>query len=544
MKWYKIITAQPNSRIVVLFLLVLFAFSFNLGKTGIDFGEHWDQRKIIKTVVRTYEEAIILPGWYNYPSLSYGLILFASLPDSISAVLGEGDGVASQLVGFKHDVDDVLGASEKVRAALQSKDFPLRARLFFLFLTLLTGLWVYLLARQVGSTRWVALFAASLFFSSWEVAYHARWIAPDGLLMQFGTLTLLFVMLAVSSRGYQPLVWLVLSAVAAGLTSGAKYYGGIFLVPVLMGAYVFLRANKQTYREMILLSIGLIGVFTATFLITTPGAMVDPLRFIKHINFEIYHYSTGHFGYTVEAGWEHFWLYLTYLVLVAFSPYSPLAAVVFLLGLLGVYALIKQRMSWWVVVIFLFIPVFQVAYMSQQKVLFMRNYLIVLPFVAILAGQGLAFLWNLRQLASPAIRAGVVVLALGLLIANFSWQYTAAQSIPRREQADLSAHLLETIQASPNKTFYLSPQAQELSASFNFPNVVNDPSQAELLIYFSRENGRSYSNRFGMYRTPFGPYEVNFNYYPSWDGDTRLVVMKLEDALVQAEFRELLQIQP
>jgi hypothetical protein len=544
MKLIKIVTSQPSRKVVFLFLLGLFALAFSLGKMGIDFGEHWDERKIVKTVVRTYEEAVLLPGWYNYPSLTYSLILAASLPDSISALMGEGDDIASQLVGFRHDVEDVLGASESVRTALQSGEFAMRARLSFLFVTLLTGWWVYLLARQMGSSRWAALFAAALLFSSWEMAYHARWIAPDGLLLQFGALTLLLVMLALSSSGYKPLVWLSLSAVAAGLACGAKYYGGMFLLPVLMGAYVFLRAQKQTWREMILLSLGLVAIFTASFLLSTPGALVDPLRFVKHVNFEIYHYSTGHFGYTVAAGLEHFWLYISYLVLVAFSPYPPLAVLVFLLSLVGVYAIVKQRTSWWPVLIFLFIPLFHVAYMSQQKVLFARNYLIILPFVAILAAQGLAFLWNWRRLNAPAGRAILVALAIGLLTINFAWQYTAALSVQRRGQDDLSAHLVETLQSSPDVRFYLSPQARELVGHLSFPNVVNEPQQAETFLYFSRENGRPLSNRFGMYQTPYGPYEVNFNYYPSWDGDTRLVVMKMKDALEQETFGVLIQAQP
>jgi hypothetical protein len=544
MKRYKFIVTQPNSKLILSLLLVLFAFSFNLGKMGIDFGVHWDQQKIITSVVRTYEDAVILPGWYNYPSLSYNLVFLASLPDSIVVLLREEDDVSSRLISFRHDIEDALSVFEKVRETLPFNNFPLRARLVFLFFTLLTGVWVYLLARQLGNGRWASLFASTLFFSSWEMAYHARWIAPDGLLMQFGTLTLLLAMLAVSSRGYKPLVWLILSAIAAGLTFGTKYYGGMFIFPVLTAAYVFLRKREQTFREMILLSIGLIGIFTAAFLLSTPGAIVDPLRFIKDINYEMYHYSTGHRGYTVEAGLEHFLLYLSYLVLVAFSPYPPLAMIVFLLGLIGIYALIKQQASKWVVLIFLFIPILYVVYMSQQKVLIVRNYLIVLPFLSVLAGQGLAFLWNLRQLALPIFKGLLFILVLGLLTANFYWQYTAAKSIQERDQADLPARLFETIQTSPNETFYLSPQAQELAASFSFTNVVNEPQQAQLLIYFSRENDRPVSNRFGMYQTPFGPYEVNFNYYPSWHGDTRLVVMKMQDVLAQPTLRDLMQIQP
>jgi hypothetical protein len=540
MKQLEIFGADAGRKLSLALLLAVFGLSFTFGALGIDFGEHWDQRKIVKTVTTTYQTGILLPGWYNYPSLSYKLMMLASLPDAAAVVLSD-RGITPQLVDIEYAADGVLSISEKVQEVLKSSAFPLRARLFFLFVTLLTGFWTYALARQLGAARWAALFSAALLFSSWEFAYHARWIAPDGLLTQFGILTLLLVMLSLSASGYKRLVWLFLSAVAAGLTCGAKYYGGMFLLPVLLAAFAYIRQQKLSYRELALLGSGLLVVFAATFLISTPGALVEPMRFYKDVSFEVYHYGNGHFGYTVQAGMEHFTRYMTYLIFAGFSPYPPLALLAFLLAMVGVYGLLKQRQGWWPVILFLFIPVLHIGYMSQQKVLFVRNSLIVLPFVAILAAQGITFLWQWRPLSGPAGRVVMGILAVGLLAVNFTWQYNAAQSIQNRGQVDFRANLSAYIQSYPKVSFYLSPQAQELVEDLSFPNVVADPQQAEKFVYFSRETNNLLANRFGLYEPPYGPYEVNLNYYPSWDGDSRLVVIKLQDALNQKRIRALIE---
>lgn len=335
MKLQEIFGADAGRKLSLILLLALFGLSFAFGALGIDFGQHWDQRKIVRTATETYETGILLPGWYNYPSLSYKLVMLASLPDAAAVVLSE-RGIAPQLVDFEYAAEGVLSISEKVQEILNSSAFPLRARLFFLFVTLLTGFWTYALARQLGAARWTALLSAALLFSSWEFAYHARWIAPDGLLTQFGVLTILLVMLSLSADGYKRLVWLFLSAVAAGLTCGAKYYGGMFLLPVFLAAFAYVRQQKLSYRELALLGIGLMVVFAATFILSTPGALVEPMRFYEGVSFEVYHYSNGHFGYTVQAGIEHFTRYMTYLIFAGFSPYAPLALSVFLLAMVGV----------------------------------------------------------------------------------------------------------------------------------------------------------------------------------------------------------------
>jgi hypothetical protein len=49
----------------------------------------------------------------------------------------------------------------------------------------------------------------------------------------------------------------------------------------------------------------------------------------------------------------------------------------------------------------------------------------------------------------------------------------------------------------------------------------------EVVLYASEGYARLVGARpgFGLTRTWFGPYEVNFDYYPAWLGSDRIVVM-------------------
>ena len=62
--------------------LVLLDVHFeNSGLSGIDFGCHWDEQKLISSIVKTGRRSLLLPGWYNYPSVCYDIVLLGLLPD-------------------------------------------------------------------------------------------------------------------------------------------------------------------------------------------------------------------------------------------------------------------------------------------------------------------------------------------------------------------------------------------------------------------------------------------------------------------------------
>jgi hypothetical protein len=210
---------------------------------GIDFNSHWDERKLFKSVRESIPVGEVLPGWYNYPSMIYDLAVLSASPKILSTYL-------SDRSAFRENMEEQLMGDDL-------RNFTLRTRLLFLGLTTLVLLWTYLLAF-IWTRQWSqALLSSAILASSWELAYHARWIAPDALLMQFGILTILLVFLALRASGTQKFVWLMAATVAAGMACGTKYFGGIFLVPVLIGGYKLLSRTGvkwSSYFDIVLVS--------------------------------------------------------------------------------------------------------------------------------------------------------------------------------------------------------------------------------------------------------------------------------------------------
>lgn len=507
-----------------LLLLLLFLAALSLGLAGIDFGYHWDEIKLIRSVRAAYREKNpLLPGWYNYPSLSYDLTLLSSLPEAWQVFRQQRGQAPLNPLAFWQAARELY---RPINARLEPSLFPPRMRPLFLLLTLGSAVWVYLLARDFWRSRRAGLLACALLLGSWEFAYHARWGAPDGLLTSFG---LLAVWLALRGWREKSPGWLFLSAAAAALAAGSKYYGGLFLLPA---AAALLGQKKPQW----LLPLGLL--FAALFLLSTPGLALEPAAFWRDVQAEMRHYATSHFGQTVSPGLEHWLLLSGWLSLQGLSPFAPLAAPLFALALGGLWA--ARRLPRAETALVLGVPALQIAYLGLQRVLIVRNDLALLPFLALLTAGGVQALWRSAPLQAAAWkRAGLTAALLLALALNFGWQVYAAQSIRARGQNSLAACLQATLQTRPQTRFLLSPQARALLGNAAPPNQVHSSEEAEVFLYISGEIKHPLTaNRPFFYEIPCGPYEINFSYYPDWEGDPRLVATRMENMRYERLTRE------
>jgi 4-amino-4-deoxy-L-arabinose transferase-like glycosyltransferase len=224
------------------------------GVRGIDFGVHWDERGFqvgpVKTMVQT---GIMLPGYYGYPSLVYVVNTVATLPE---------------LPRVLHGPD----RKARLLAAMDRHEFVVRLRIVHLVLSSLSLVWVYWLVLRWRESVVEAFLAASFLGLSWEVAYHLRWISTDGILMQFGALTILLTLLFLREprRGHL----LHLAAIAAGLGCGTKYPGGLLLVPVVIAAASSARGAGAVLTRVV----KVVSVFAAAYRTSTPATLLHPSR--------------------------------------------------------------------------------------------------------------------------------------------------------------------------------------------------------------------------------------------------------------------------
>lgn len=493
-------------------VLLPLAVLIGTGLRGLDFGQHWDERHYqiepVETVIRTGRP---LPGYYGYPSLDYWISIAVVIPDAL-VELTRGP-----------------GARGRVTDRIETHGFLLRLRAVYLGISALAVLWVYLFVLSWRDSVPEALLAAALLATSWEVAYHSRWIATDGVLMQFGALTLLLVMQ--SQRRPAAARWLLLSALTAGLGAGTKYPGALLLAPVLVGGW-FVWGERLPLRGVLGRLTALAAVAFGTFLVTTPAIVLVPRAVLEGMLAEIHHYAFGHHGHTVRPGLEHLIRMAAYLGTALFSWYGPIAMFLASLCLAGVWALRKVPRTAGLLLVF---PVVYVLYFATQRAMVVRNLLVLAPFLAILAAHGAAWFWS-RQPAGGRTaswaRTGFATVLVTALLVNARWLWHAASTIRERKTDRFAREALTYVRERPNSTFSLSPRVAThfaLLGARSLPNVGRDPAGAEHIVFYAHEGVQRYqdwrANRLRLTERWFGPYEVNFNVYPDWWGDDRIVVM-------------------
>ncbi|MCC7385752.1 MAG: phospholipid carrier-dependent glycosyltransferase [Deltaproteobacteria bacterium] len=517
-------SAKALARIAVhLPVLLVFGFAVRVAWQGIDFGQHWDEHIIILAMQRSLRSGLFLPQRYNYPSVPFYLPYFALASDAFALWWAD--------VSLPKAVQALVGV-------VQSHWFLLSCRRLFSALVLSSILWVYVLIYAWRRVWWEALLGAAILGLSFELGYHARWVAPDGVMMQFGALTMALLVVSRQALPGAPGSYLTAAAIAAGLTCGSKYPGGILLLPVLLAPLLDPRLRAKPWiAGLTVVKLG--ALFALAYLFTTPATLVDAFAFREQLDAVARVYKEeGHAGYTVIAGAPHFAKLLTYLGRVALSPFTSVAAVFAMAAAVGAVLLLMRERA--MAVLLVGVPVLYVSYFSQTRVMIVRNLLILFPFLAVLAAYGLAESARAiatlaeRRLPPAVVRAVLAVTLTSPLLFGAAYLQRAQATIQQRRQVDPIAALAGYLDQHPEERFGLSPDARRRLHAYDEkvrPNVVDEPSPETMVAVFPREISnwmwRLPANDLGSYRLlPTGPLDVSWDYYPSWMDANRLIFMR------------------
>ncbi|MDM8554068.1 glycosyltransferase family 39 protein [Desulfococcaceae bacterium HSG7] len=500
-------------QIIVIYGLVAFLTAFLLitGIRGIDYGRHFDEHALIKNVSITMETGLLLPRWYRYPSVAYMITLQGIIPD-----------VLYYLSNSSMDIKKMNLKS--LVQVVNSHRFKLRLRIIFLCVTLASIIWIFLFTYKWSENLIESMLSSLILGASWELMYHARWVTPDCILMQFSILAMYFMYLGIHSKKYHK-TFLILASITVGFCCGTKYPGGVLIVPLFLSNY-FARQkhtktkNKESKSDY--LSIG--AIFCISFIISTPGFLLEPLRFFQDLNYVMLKYRSGHGGYTVNSKIEHASLMIKYLAFVSFSKYWYISLAFFVFTCMGGYYILryeKQFAIW-----FLSAPLIYILYFSTQKVMVVRNLLILFPFISILSAKGISFFFqSLPKNLYKIIFSGFVAL---MLVVNLVWLVVSAEKIHNRKFINHQKNIISYLGNHPDQNFLLSKNVKTLldNQSGYFSNVVNDAKKADYIIFSSSDIVKwvkYIANRRGLYKVVSGIYEVNLDYYPSWRGDLRIL---------------------
>lgn len=504
-------TGMQQIFLVALPISLLTVFFIMTGLLGLDFGHHWDEAYTqIEPLKKSIQAKTLLPGQYLYPSATYWLNFFGVLAYALPRILSE------------HKVQAAL------LQALNDPGLLLWLRGLRVAVSALSLIWVYL-----GVVIWrrkpaQALLAAALLGLSWEVGYHARYVAVDCLQMQFAALT--FLLLIAAWQFPQRRIWLYLSAIGAGLVTGSKYPGALMIAPVLIVAFHQWHRDRGL-RYLLLDAAKLLFVFGATFLVTTPGMLLQPWAFQHWIAFQMNIYSQGHLGHTIGTGAPILASMCSFFGFALFSRFFPIALFFGLSALIGIYGVLRQ--SWKTGVMLLALPLLYLLYFSTLRVMIVRNLLILAPFLAVFAAEGVVLIW--RWLQHRYLRWGLVLGVLVMLAVNAAWLLHSAQSIRYRGTNQYIKEFIAFSHKQPNGAIYVSPRVAAASIAENgmLPQSMTRDASLPTVTYYAvylREK-----KDYFYYSAPatgpfllegwFGPMEANMNYYPNWLGDDRIMLI-------------------
>jgi len=162
----------------------------------------------------------------------------------------------------------------------------------------LAGLLMYRVQRRLGTPAAIALLAAIALVGSPNFSASSVWIHPD-VLQAAAILAAMACLL-----GTYSIRRVFAAAALAGAAFGVKY-GGIFVLPAL-AAWVVLgelsrRADGKATPARLALRVallagGVVGAFSAAWLLTNPYVLPDWRSFIHTLEWRHRHVERGHFG--------------------------------------------------------------------------------------------------------------------------------------------------------------------------------------------------------------------------------------------------------
>ena len=377
-------------------LMVTVLVAFLLRIWGIDFGlpyiYHPDEPRYVVIAQNIFKTGDLNPHFFNYPSLFFYLNALVYIPYYF----------AGSLMGAFRSPDDIPAP---IMLAMGTGQTPMPSTfLLGRFLTVAFGcavvVLVFLIGRRLTNNSMTGLLAALMMATSPMNVANSRYITPDTFLVFFALLAF-WEAVQVFDKG--DIRHYVAAGIAIGLVASTKYNGALIVI-ALVSAH-FLRHGVKGFKEP---NLYLALVMSAvTFFATTPFALLDHQKFLADLEFEGWHYSTGHAGMEGNVlNW-----YLAYL----WKTEGALSLFAIVEILRGICMRSKK---------IVLLSVFPLAYFTFINNFAVRNDRTILPltpFLFLLAASFLATLlvpatWRQSRWKWPMLVAGIFIILVSLIL--------------------------------------------------------------------------------------------------------------------------------
>jgi hypothetical protein len=317
---------MTGKRLVAAVGAGLFLFAFALRLIGIGWGLkndlHHNSYHPDESVVFAVSQAIVptqakfTPGFYNYGT---GYLTFLRVVSDVVSGYTGGPGETTE--SFYAYVSRVHLAARIATAAMGAG----------------TVLFVFLLLRRFMG--WTGSLTGALFIAVAPAhVVHSRFQTVDVpaafwlAVAAWAAMQLFPADRAEPDPAPNPFRWVMISAVAVGLSAGTKYTGILGLVTVIIAIALHHRTNLAKWVA------AAVGVALLTFVISTPGVLLETDRFMQDFRYEMTHTQTGHGLVFTNTGPGFLYHIINLIFGVGF--------ILTLLALFGVGLGVAQRHGW------------------------------------------------------------------------------------------------------------------------------------------------------------------------------------------------------
>jgi len=526
------LTSPAGAALMLLVFVGLFLID---GLLGVDFGQHWDEWYHGQGVAGCVQRMSLLPDGLSYggPYFTLGFpVVLAHQWRNVMEILGE-----MRTQPFRVDplaFPSVARFKAEAAALLGTNGYLVEVRSVFVSLTTLTVVWMYLGAlRCMPRRRGVALATAAFMAFSWELGYHARWIAVDAPLAQFCALELFLFVAAWRAPSDGPAGrWYCAAAAAAGAVFACKLTGLFAYLPIFLFPFV----RQSSWRLLKRIRFALLGtvLFVLTSFALSPEFYLDPLHLINVFRSGSADYNTTSTSYPHYVGVaEHAWRMLMWYFAVFPSPYLVVALAMSAVALVGLAALLRRETRMvltWMTFLVTFIVVF-----THNHLLIVRQYLMCTPFLALCFGKGCAVLWDFFRERDRRLAAGFVTLMALFLGMNAlfdlrqAWRVThdTTDTIDDDLAKDLLSHRAPVRMSTP---VYGRIQGR-IARGYDCRAADLKDKNIDHFIAYQAEHEWP-ANRLYVFNKVYGAAEANMNFYSFWLG--RLHAVRTVDVPISA----------
>lgn len=503
-------------------LVILIAGSFVIGEMGIDFGGHWDEWYHTTGIADCLNRLSPMPKEVSYGGPYFTLGFPVILVDEWRHLVDFVSEIGKQPLDKALTVyPSVLRFQAAALALVSTSGYVLQVRSVFLALTTLSALWMFVSVLRAWPRRTGAALAAAAFMAlSWELGYHARWLAIDSVIAQVAALELfLFIGTWRASTSERAVGWYCATAAAAGAVFACKITGLFAMLPVGLTALLLPRPWRVWKR----LALALLGgvTFLVTAFLLSPEFFLQPLQFLYVFTggTAVYNSVPPTYSYYVTPT-EHVWRTLLWFAGAVASPFRPVAFAFTAIALLGLANLLRgrdRRMT----LIWLTFPAALVFVFSRNRMMVVRQFLMCMPIMALCFARGSMVAWDFLRRQKRVWGGAFAAAVVGGMVANAIFEAARATEVthdpPEHVTLSAAADLLRNREGVRMSQPVFERLRPHLGGAYTcHPAVPSDKKVKHLVAAWAEYPWMS--NRLGYFRHVYGAPEVNADYYATLPG--------------------------